>query len=205
MKSFNVLASFVLFSFSQANDSPGQAELRSATAETEHTSHLSPDGKWRVTIDLEDWDERKVIAKISIAPMDRAATSTVLFAPDDGPAAFGDGLLWNPDSDKIAIMNGHSPRFSAVLVFHLKAGAWRPVELPALNAKKRAGLAAQGFHERHQRFEPVRWEDAQTLIVHDWGLFPKEDESTEIDAEHTLQIRPDSTVKVVRSKERQVE
>lgn len=199
MKSLPLLTSFVFLSISQANDRPGQTELRMATAEKEYTSHLSPDGKWRVKINLEDLDERKVITRISISPLGKAVASTVLFAPEDGPAAFGDGLLWNPDSDKIAIMNGHSPRFSEVLVFHLKAGAWRPVELPALNAKQRAHYSTNDFHERNQRFEPIRWENSQTLIVHDWGLFTKEEESTEIDDEHALKIHSDGTASVVRS------
>lgn len=200
MKILPVLVSIVLTSISQAEDKLPQAELR-ATAEVERKSHLSPDGKWRVAIDLEDWDERKVITKISIAPTGKPADTTVLFAPEDGPAAFGDGLFWNPDSNRIAIMNGHSPRFSVVLVFHLKKSKWLPVELPELNAKERARLDAEGFHERHQRFEPVRWENSDTLIVRDWGLFTKEDDSTEIHAEHAVQILPDGTAKVVRSRE----
>lgn len=150
----------------------------------EGDDHLSPDERWQVTFAREG-DE---VVAISIAPVAMPDKSQVLFGDEGGAGCpFPTWVIWSPDGSMLAIRLGEGPRDARTLVFRLANGAWLPVELPELFAAERQALENKGYVERDHLVDAEHWQDGQTLLVHYFGNFTKNDEADGFD--HFVSIR----------------
>jgi len=138
----------------------------------ESADHRSPDGRWLVTFQRDGED----VMRVSIADKGVPAKAQVLFGKDGETCPMPTWVVWNPESNLLALRLGDSPRFTRTLVFRLEGARWLPVGLPVFYAKERATMEKNGFRRSDDLVDAAYWSDERTLVVQFFASYTKEDE-----------------------------
>ena len=164
----------------------------------EEDDHDSLNERWHIDLTRED-DE---VTRITITPTDNSAPPQVLFGDNNETCPLPTFAVWSPDEDKIAISLGDGIRYRQSRIYRLVDSKWLAVEeLESFPEKKHAWLA-DGFHERNRTIEARYWQDADTLVLHYFGIYVKQDgsdQSEDYDELISVRIGADGKASVVDS------
>lgn len=154
-------------------------------------NHLSPDERWRVVFSSEK-------SQVYLQSANKPGVSPFpLLSLSKGSPAEKVWVVWNPNSDKVAITFGQKAGFSKTSLFHRSGVEWQPVELIQLFPTELKNLADNAFEAKEHRTEAHHWQDNETVVIDCFGHFTKGDEFDGFAKQVSVEIRPDGTTHVV--------
>ncbi|GEP45345.1 hypothetical protein BGE01nite_46360 [Brevifollis gellanilyticus] len=158
--------------------------------------HDSPDEKWHVTFQRDG----EVVSNISIQAADKSGLPHLLFGAESSPAGgVPSWVLWNPDSDLLAVRLGDSPRFTRTLIFRLVGHEWKKVEMPVFYAEEKKTMAGNGFRETDSLIDADHWYDANTLVVKYFSSWANGDDGDGYSKYISVQISADGKASVTEA------
>ena len=162
----------------------------------EELSHLSPDERWRFQFTMEG----DAVAKMTLQAADQHGEPLVIEdRKGDSCLSFKTLAIWNAQSTAVAIRLGEGPRQSTTKVYRLKGEQWQEVKLPEPFPTERKTATGNGFREDTNLYDPLYWDEENTLVLQRVCTWSKGDEGDGISHRISIKVHHDREAEVLHS------